>query len=543
MSDIVLGRDKGQKDALVSQVLWARLRALMNEAGATLRRTAFSFPTRESNDFAAVLMDVHGDSIAQSAQSIPSFLATLPLTTKSILGQRPAGKWRPGDVVLTNDPWIGAGHLPDVSVVQPVFWRDQLVGFAGSITHVSDIVGTLFGGQTREVFEEGLRFPPTLIQTADGPNETFFDIIRANTRVPNEVIGDFYAMMSANDATVSGVRLLLDEGEVEDLTAFGREVQGRCERAMRAAIREIPNGAYRSQVYADGYDAPILIDCAVEVRDEAIAIDYSGSSPQVPWPLNGVHNFTFAYTVYPMKCAIGPDIPVNSGTLRPFSVNAPEGSVLNCRYPAPVGLRHINGQLLQAALFRALSEIMPDRVIAASGSPSAIAVISGKRRNGEDFVVYLYLSGGMGARRNRDGLSTVNFPATVTNVPIEIAEEAAPLLIERKEYRPDSAGAGRQRGGFGQEVRVRNISGGPMTVSMLTDRQKHAPIGLDGGRDGATGRVFLESGAPVKAKGHTRVEPGDCLVIQTPGGAGYGDPAARAPALIERDRENGLWRS
>jgi N-methylhydantoinase B len=513
----------------------------MNEAGATLRRTAFSFPTRESNDFAAVLMDVDGDSIAQSVQSIPSFLATLPLTTKAILAWRPRERWRPGDVVLTNDPWIGAGHLPDVSIVQPIFWRDALVGFAGSITHVSDVGGTLFGGQTREVFEEGLRFPPTLVRTAEGPNETFFDVIRANTRVPDEVIGDFHAMMAANDTTVRGVERLLAEGELDDLGAFGRLVQARCERAMREAIARIPNGVYRSRVEADGYDAPIAIEVAVHVRDDEILIDYEGSSPQVPWPLNGVHNFTFAYTVYPIKCAIGPDIPNNSGTLRPFTVNAPEGSVLNCRYPAPVGLRHINGQLLQAALFDALSAVIPDQVIAASGSPSSIAVISGKKRTGESFIVYLYLSGGMGARRDRDGLSTVSFPATVTNVPIEIAEEAAPIRIERKEYRPGTAGAGRRRGGFGQEVHVRNLSDAPITVSMLTDRRNNAPRGLAGGGNGATSDVLLASGAPVKPKGHTMVAPGDCLVIRTAGGGGYGDPAARDPALIERDRAEGLW--
>jgi N-methylhydantoinase B len=485
-------------------------------------------------------MDLEGDAIAQSVQSIPSFLATLPLTTKAILAWRPRDVWRPGDVALTNDPWIGAGHLPDVSIVQPIFWRGALVGFAGSITHVSDIGGTLFGGQTREVFEEGLRFPPTLVRTADGPNETFFNVIRANTRVPNEVIGDFHAMMSANDTTVRGVERLLQEGDLEDLTAFGRLIQLRCERAMREAIRKIPNGVYRSRIDADGYDAPIAIEVAVHVRDDEILIDYEGSSPQVPWPLNGVHNFTFAYTVYPIKCAIGPDIPNNSGTLRPFTVNAPEGSVLNCRYPAPVGLRHINGQLLQAALFDALSAVIPDQVIAASGSPSSIAVLSGKTRTGESFVVYLYLSGGMGARRHRDGLSTVSFPATVNNVPIEIVEEAAPIRIERKEYRPGTAGAGRQRGGFGQETRIRNLSDGPITVSMLTDRKLHAPRGLEGGEDGATSDVLLESGAPVKSKGHTVFMPGDCLIIRTAGGGGYGDPDTRSPALIARDRAEGL---
>ncbi len=534
--------DRMREDsALVAQVVWARLQAIMNEAGATLKRTAFSFPTRESNDFATVLMDLAGDSIAQSAQSIPSFLATLPLTTKKMLERRSLDRWQPGDVMLTNDPWIGAGHLPDVSIVQPIFFRAQLAGFIGSITHVSDIGGTLFGGQTKELFEEGLRFPPMLIQTAAGPNETFFEVIRANTRVPDEVIGDFHAMMAANDTGATAVVQLMEEGELADLTEFGRFVQGRSETAMRAAIRGIPNGVYRSRVYADGYDESILIECAVHVKDDEILIDYEGTSPQVPYPLNGVHNFTFAYTVYPLKCAIAPEVPNNSGTLRPFIVNAPEGSVLNCRFPAPVGLRHICGQLLQAALFNALSQVIPDRIIADSGTPSAIAVISGKTKGGEGFVVYLYLSGGMGARADRDGLSTVNFPATVTNVPCEVAEQAAPILIERKEYRADSAGRGRTRGGFGQEVRVRNHSPHPMTVSMLTDRQKHAPRGLAGGGDGALGRVSLESGLPIKSKGHTIVAAGDCIIIETPGGGGYGEPTLRAPDRTARERSDGLW--
>jgi N-methylhydantoinase B len=539
MNQAVFREDSG----IVSQVLWARLRALMNEAGATLKRTAFSFPTRESNDFATVLMDTAGNSIAQSAQSIPSFLATLPLTTQSMLQRRPADQWREGDVMLTNDPWIGAGHLPDVSIVQPLFWLGKLAGFVGSITHVSDIGGTLFGGYTRELFEEGLRFPPMLIQTTAGPNETFYDVIRANTRVPDEVIGDFHAMMAANDTAIRNVQQLLDEGELGDLTEFGAFVRARSEAAMREAIRKVPNGIYRGSVYADGYEEPILIRCTIEVKDEEILIDYEGTSPQVAHPLNGVHNFTFAYTVYPIKCAIAPDIPNNSGSLRPFTVKAPVGSVLNCRFPAPVGLRHICGQLLQAAIFGALQDVLPEQVIAESGSPSAIAVISGKTREGEAFVVYLYLSGGMGARPRRDGLSTVNFPATVTNVPCEIAEQAAPILIECKAYRVDSAGRGRQRGGFGQEVRVRNVSPQPITVSMLTDRQKHAPRGLAGGGDGATGRVFLESGAPIKSKGLTVVAPGDCIVIQTPGGGGFGPAAERDQRVTARERAEGLWAS
>src|SRR5262245_50775522 len=297
MNQMVVRDDSG----LVNQVLWARLRALMNEAGATLRRTAFSFPTRESNDFAACLMDITGDSIAQSIQSIPSFLSTLPLPTKAILKTRPAEKWREADAVLTNDPWLGAGHLPDVTIVQPIFWRGTLMGFSGAITHVSDIGGKLFGDQTREIFEEGLRFPPTLVQTADGPNETFFNVIRANTRVPDEVIGDLHALMAANDAAARGVRSLLDEGELKDLQTFGEYIKSRCEAAMREAIRKVPNGRYHAQVHADGYDEPILIDCSITVEDEDIIIDYSGSSLEVPWPLNGVHNFTFAYSVYPLK--------------------------------------------------------------------------------------------------------------------------------------------------------------------------------------------------------------------------------------------------
>jgi N-methylhydantoinase B len=527
-------------DALVSQVIWARLRALVNEAGATLRRTAFSFPTRESNDFATVLLDLNGDSIAQSAQSIPSFLATMPLTTKAILKWRPLEQWGPGDAVLTNDPWIGAGHLPDVSIVQPIFWRDRLVGFMGSITHVADVGGMVFGGQSKELFEEGLRFPPTLIQTVDGPNPTFFDIIRANTRVPDEVIGDFQALMAANDTGARGVGLLLSEGELRDLTEFGHLVQDRSEAAMRDAIRQVPNGVYYGQVQADGYDEPIIIKCAVHVMDDEVLIDYEGSSPQVPYPLNGVHNFTFAYTVYPVKCAIAGDIPNNQGSLRPFTVNAPLGSVLNCRFPAPVGLRHINGQLLQAAVFGALWNVIPERVIADSGTPSTISVITGRTSEEESFVSYLYLAGGMGARATKDGINTANFPATVTTVPVEVTEQAAPLLFERKEYRPGSAGRGRQRGGYGQEVRIRNISPWPIMVSMLADRQKQGPGGLAGAPRSEPGRVFLESGLPMKAKGHTSVQPGDCFVMQTPGGAGYGVPAERPPELITQDRAEGL---
>jgi len=261
----------------------------------------------------------------------------------------------------------------------------------------------------------------------------------------------------------------------------------------------------------------------------------------VPWPLNGVHNFTFAYSVYPLKCAIGPEIPNNSGTLRPFTVIAPEGCVLNCRHPAPVGLRHINGLLLHSVLFWAMHQAIPEKVLAPSGSPSAIAVIAGKRNDGKPFVSYLFLAGGLGARASLDGVSTVAFPATVTNVPIEIAEEGVPLLFERKEYRANSGGAGKHRGGFGQEVRIRNVSSDDIWVSMLTDRHRFAPAGLAGGGDGGASCVFLESGRPALQKGRTKLQAGDCLIIQTPGGAGYGDPSERSISLMAQDKADGLW--
>ena len=277
------------------------------------------------------------------------------------------------------------------------------------------------------------------------------------------------------------------------------------------------------------------------MNDEDIVIDYSASSSEVPWPLNGVHNFTFAYSVYPLKCAIGPEIPNNSGTIRPFKVIAPEGSVLNCRHPAPVGLRHINGLLLHAVLYHAMYDAIPDQVIAPSGTPSAIAVIAGKRLNGEPFVTYLFLAGGMGARSHRDGVNTVAFPATVTNVPIEVAEEGVPLMIERKQHRPDSGGRGKHRGGFGQEVHIRNVSGQPMAISMLSDRNRFAPKGLAGGGDGSLTRILLESGKPALPKGRTQLEAGDCMIIQTPGGAGYGNEAERSAELTAGDVADALW--
>lgn len=528
-------------DPVSLEIFWSRLISIADEAATGLLRTAFSTIVRESNDYATVLMDRNGDSVSENTGGIASFSCILPRTTKDFLTRFPVETWRPGDCVITNDPWLATGHLPDFTFVSPIFHQQTLVGFAGSIAHSPDVGGALWSADCRELFEEGIRIPPIHYMREGKRNEQLIDIIQSNVRVPVPVLGDFEAQVTANEVSVRRVDEFLGDVGLLDLQGIAEAIQARADAAMRRAISAVPNGVYRSTLEADGFDEKITrIECAVTVKDDQMHIDYAGTSPQIDRGINCVFNYTHAYSVYPIKCALDPFTPRNEGTYKAISVGAPEGCILNPKFPAAVGARQLTGHLLAGAIYRALSDVIPDRVIADSGSaPTMRALFSGTDRNGDRFSQVLFATGGMGASPHRDGLPTTSFPTNVGAGSIEAFESVSPLVVWRKQLTADSGGAGRFRGGMGQEAVIEVRSPLPVRLSLLSDRRDHPALGVLGGDSGAPSLIEFNDGSRPHPKSRTTVAPGMRLRMVYPGGGGYGDPKTREKKAILDDVRDG----
>jgi N-methylhydantoinase B len=530
-------------DPVALQVVWTRLIAIADEAAATLRRTSFSPIVRESNDFSCVVFDAKGNAIAENTIGIPSFNMTLSRTLAHFLSRRPAGEWSDGDVGICNDPWLTSGHLPDITILAPVFHEGRLIAWTGSIAHMADIGGTLWSADTREVFEEGLLIPPLLYMREGRLNADLQSIIRANVRLPEEVLGDIAAQIAAGETAARGLRDLVEREAIDDLTPISREICARTERSMRDAIAAMPDGTYRAALDLDGTgEEPVHLEVAVEIRGEQMILDYAGTSPQVGRALNTVMTYTEAYSCYPLKCALDPGTPRNEGTYRMITVRAPEGSILNPRFPAPVHARQLVGHCLAAVIYKALSPILGERIIAESGSaPTLRVIVSGYREDERRYTSILFINGGMGARSRRDGLSATCFPSNVVCGSMETIEAQSPLRIWKKELAPDSGGPGRFRGGLGQDVEIELTGTRAATLSLLVERVQHPALGVLGGHAGAPSRVRWngkEDGFPLKGK--SRIEAGDRLLVRYPGGGGYGDPRERDREAVREDVATGL---
>jgi len=334
-------------DSIALSILWARLISIVDEAGTTLQRTSFSTVTRESNDFAVVLMDVEGRAIAQSSISVPSFLGVIPMLTKALIKDYfPLDQWHDGDVVMTNNPWLCAGHKPDIGIVSPIFNEDRLIGFIGTIAHSPDMGGVLWGAGSRDLYEEGLMVPPTKLYDKGEPNQTLFNIIDVNVRASRQTLGDIRAQVAANTQGIKSLKKLMRENNLNDLQDISNKIIDASEDAMRKAIGEAPDGVYKYSYDTDGDGKGIgcHIECAIEIKGTNISVDYTGTSGQHPLSINAVLNYVYAYTAYPIKCAFSPDVPNNDGAFKPIKVWAPEGSLLNAQKPAPLGARNITGK-------------------------------------------------------------------------------------------------------------------------------------------------------------------------------------------------------
>jgi N-methylhydantoinase B len=525
-------------DAVTLEVLWTRIISVVDEAAKAIVRTSFSTLSNEANDFACVLTDARGFALAQNTGSIPSFIGTLPATVRHFLRGLGPERMRPGDVLITNNPWMGTGHLSDVCLIKPVFHGGRLVAFSATTAHMPDIGGRIRAIEAREVFEEGLHIPLAKFLHEGRPDETLIQLLRANVRTPDQTVGDIWAQVSANNLMESRVRQLLDEYGLGDFTELGDELFGRCERAMREAIRAVPDGTYRYAMRTDGTDTPLDFHVALTVAGDEIVADYAGTSPQLPRAINCVLAYTYAMTAYAVRCALVPTLPNNEGMYRPVTVRAPEGCILNPRFPAPVVSRSVTGHYVPILVFGALHQVIPERVMAGVGSPLWAVAQSGVRAGGKTYTNVFFFNGGMGATAAKDGEHVLSWPSNISSTPVEVAERNGPMFFHAKRMRPGSGGAGRFRGGLGQDIVMESESETPVLVSFMAERTRFPAPGFAGGADGGRGDVQI-NGRSIDHRRQHVLQKGDVVLVRTPGGAGYGPAAERDPALTRRDRALG----
>ncbi|MYN14317.1 hydantoinase B/oxoprolinase family protein [Pusillimonas sp. TS35] len=527
-------------NGIVLELLWRRLISIVDEAAVSLVRTSFSSVVRESNDFACVITDAQGRSIAQASNSIPSFIGTVPRTIRCFLERFPADTLREGDILITNDCWLGTGHLPDISVAKPIFFGGKLIAFAGSVAHAPDIGGRVRSADARSVFEEGLQIPPLKIMEAGQINPTLEAVLRQNVRVPDQVMGDLYAQFTGLHLIERQVCALMRERGLDTLEELSAELRARSEHAMRKAIAKVPDGTYHAEAISDGIDAPIRLKMALTVAGDEIFIDFTGSDPQVQRSINVCLAYTRAYTSYGVKAVLCPDVPNNEGALAPLHISAPEGSILNSLPPAAGGARALIGHFLPALVLSALAKVVPAKTIAGVGSPLWCVNMAGAYDHGKPYTSLFFLNGGYGASANRDGVEVLSWPSNISSTPVEVIEQMAPVKIHYRQFRDMDAPNGAYRGGAGQELLLENLSAQPTTISFMAERTRpeSAAPGVMGGLPGMHGEIRID-GALVNPKVQYAISRGTKVLLKTPGGGGYGNPANRGATLLENDCLNG----
>ncbi len=515
-----------QRRRIVVDLVWSRLIAILEDQAQTLIRTAFSTTTRESGDLSAGLFDRRGRMVAQAVTGTPGHVNSMALAVAEFLRRFPLDTLEPGDVLASNDPWICSGHLHDFTVVSPVFHRGRAVGAVANTIHVVDIGGLGFGADGRDVYEEGLCIPPLHLARAGEMDALLLQIIRANVREPDQVVGDLYASIAGNARALDRTAALLAEFDLPDLEDIADAIVDRTRATVQDRIAALPDGTWGHTLTTDGYEGEVTLKVAVNIDGPAMTLDFAGSSACASRGINVALNYTKAYATFGVNCLLNPDIPCNHGSLEPIRVVAPEGCILNAPRPHAVSARHMIGQMLPDLVMGALAEVLPAPAEGAGliWNPS----LRGQRRDGRSFAVVTFNAGGAGAQHDRDGWNTTAFPSGVKTMPVEAVEASAPVVILQKALRADSGGVGRQRGGLGQRIEI--AGDGPFLANAMFDRMHNPARGREGGSDGAAGEAALSSGRPFAGKGLQEVEAGETLILDLPGGAGYG------PAT-ERDRD------
>lgn len=527
------------QNRLALDLMWNRLLAATDEQAATLIRAAFSPIVREAGDLSACVFLPTGEMLAQARTGTPGHINSMANAMHHFIEAYPPETLEPGDVLVTNNPHQTSGQLHDFTVMTPIFYEGRVVAFVGSLCHLTDIGGRGLGIEAQSQYEEGFCVPITKLFVAGRPNEELLKLLRANVRSPDENYGDLLAQTAGNAAAGRAVQEVLRDFGVSDLSEVGAHIIEESERATRDAIRRLPEGRYTGRVVSDGIDEPIVLECTVEIANGAVHVDWTGSSPASRFGVNVVLNYTHAYTTYAMSCLLNAQVPNNAGSLRPITVAAPEGSILNAVFPSPVAGRHVLGHFLPMAVIQALSGVAGAQALAEGAANIWLSQFTGRSASGKPFTFAMSATGGMGARSDKDGLSTTAFPSGVMGIPTEVTETATPLVVLERSLLPDSGGAGTFRGGLGQRVRIAVKSPYEWTASVLLDRIDHPATGIAGGGPGRAGRAWIEPGHRRVGKERTTLQPGEVMVLELPGGGGYGPPSERHRDLLHRDLREG----
>lgn len=535
------------------QVMWNRLISVVEEQAQALVRTAFSTSVREAGDLSAGVYDKQGRMLAQAVTGTPGHVNAMADAVPHFIRRIGVQNIFEGDVYITNDPWEGTGHLHDITVVTPSFHRGEFVGFFACTAHIVDIGGRGFGADANSVYEEGLYIPIMKLVSRGELDQTLISIVRGNVREPDQLVGDIHALATCNEI---GHRRLIDMMQefdlttLEDIAAF---ILDNSRRATLERINALPRVSANGEMTIDGFSKPIDLKVRVDFEQDRIVCDFEGSSGLDKKGINVPMVYTKAYACYALKCAIAPEIPNNAASLAPFEVVAPVNSIVNAVHPAPVALRHIIGHMVPDTVYDALDKILPNTVPAEGAGTLCNFQVSlrprtddiseaadiAARASARRAEVLTFNSGGSGARPMQDGMSATAFPSGVMTMPIEATEHTGPVIIWRKELRPDSGGEGKYRGGLGQYMEVGAVEGHEFDFQAMFDRVDHPARGRQGGGDGAPTVIHQDDGAPMQGKGKQFVPHGRRVMLEFPGGAGYGKVGERDPALVRRDLARG----
>ena len=540
-------RASNKKDYLRDQLVWDRMIAIVEEQAQTLIRTAFSNTVREAGDLSAGLFDLSGRMITQAVTGTPGHVNAMAASVRHFIDKYPLAEMEDGDVYITNDPWLATGHLHDFTVVTPAFCDNRLAALFASTCHVVDVGGLGFGPNGRQVYEEGIYLPILPLFRRGVINQTLLEIVRANVREPILLEGDFYSLAACNQIGVQRLVEMMGEFRIADISEVSSLIVRRSEEAMLSKIRELPSGVFNYSMVVDGYESEINLVASMTVGESGIDIDFTGTSQVSEYGINVPLPYTQAYASFGVRCIVGPEVPNNSGSLAPIRVSAPEGTILNAPAPCAVAARHAIGQMLPDVVLGCLDQACPKLVPAEGTSCLWNFVLYGGHGisgagfgNSTPFTVTMFHNGGTGSRPAKDGLSATAFPSGVRNTPVEINESIAPIRIWKKEYRIDSGGAGEYRGGLGQVMEISSSEDAPFAFSSMFDRVRNPARGREGGMSGAAGSVKLSSGQVLPPKGRTPIPSGERLILDMPGGGGWGKPEDRKTSMIYEDLRNGL---
>jgi len=533
---------------LRSQVMWNRLISIVEEQALTLVRTSFSTSVREAGDLSAGVFDRNGRMVAQAVTGTPGHVNTMAAAVGHFINDIGPERIYPGDVYITNDPWKGTGHLHDITVTTPVFRNPEadnpvLIGFFSSTSHVVDVGGRGYGPEGREVYEEGLRIPIMKWIERGQLNTDLVNLVRVNVREADQVVGDIHGLAASNETGRRRLLSMLDEFDLDDLDDLAEFVFDRTRTATLNALREVPAGTYHNTMVVDGYDTPITLQIALTVTGDGMHADFTGTSPISRHGVNVPLTYAQAYFTYAMLVALAPELPNNFASLAPFTVSAPPGVILNAEDPDPVSVRHVIGHFVTDLSFGAIAQARPEVVPAEGAGALWNFQASARQASADDpkppIEVLMFNSGGTGARPTLDGLTATAFPSGVRTMSAEATEQVGPIVIWRKEIRENSGGAGQFRGGLGQIIEIGPADGYQFEFSAMFDRVDHPARGRAGGESGEAGRVYLDDGTPFPTKGVATVAADRRLIMELPGGGGFGNPNDRDPEAINYDKEQG----